>query len=76
VRTEQSRGIALSVAREDLFLPPVNLPSLKVPFRSGSVRHHLVPFHPTRQRRVRLRSLQLTCISASKRSSSRKRDVA
>jgi hypothetical protein len=27
VRTEQSRGIAVSVAREDLFLPPVNLPS-------------------------------------------------
>jgi hypothetical protein len=41
-------------------------PFLKVPFRSGSVRRHLVRFHPTRQRPVRPRVPRLTSISAPK----------
>jgi len=56
----------VSVARERSVFASCEPPFLKMPFRSGSLRRHLVPFHPTRRRPVRPRVPRLTCISAPK----------
>jgi hypothetical protein len=54
---------AVSVAREASLWTSSGPPLLELPFRSGSVRRHLVPFRPTRQRPVRPRGPRLPCIN-------------
>jgi hypothetical protein len=62
----KGRRRAVGVAREASLWTSSGPPLLELPFRSGSVRRHLVPFHPTRRRPVRPRGPRLTCISAVK----------